>query len=180
MTADVRILAATNRRLEAMVAAGPFREDLYYRLRVFEVHLPPLRQRREDIPQLANYFMERMAAHLNKPVTPLTPEVVTALQAYDWPGNVRDLEHTIKRAVILCSGPIIRMQDVRLEGLPAASELGGGSLTLAEVERRHICQVLEKTGWVLKGPKGAAVLLGLPSSTLQSRMKKLGIERPKG
>ncbi|NKB72829.1 MAG: AAA domain-containing protein [Candidatus Latescibacteria bacterium] len=180
LTADVRILAATNRRLEAMVAAGTFREDLYFRLRVFEVHLPPLRQRREDIQQLANYFMERMAAHLNKPVTPLAPEVVTALQAYDWPGNVRELEHTIQRAVILCSGPIIRMQDVRLEGLPAAAELGDGSLRLAEVERRHICQVLEKTGWVLKGPKGAAVLLGLPSSTLQSRMKKLGIERPKG
>ena len=176
--ADVRVIAATNRNLQQMVTNGTFREDLYFRLQVFPLQLPPLRERREDIPQLATFFMERMAAHLDKPVTRLSPEASAALAAYAWPGNVRELEHSVQRAVIVCKGQTILASDVALEfpnpDLPPSSH----AMTLKENERRHILAILEQTGWVIKGPNGAASILDLPSSTLRSRMKKLGIQRP--
>ena len=178
LSADVRIIAATNRDLRGMVEKGEFREDLYFRLQVFPIELPPLRERREDIPVLAGYFMERMAAHLNKEVTHLTPDALAALHAHDWPGNIRELEHAVERAVIVCRELAIRAEDI-------APELGRreeGSVRelvpLEEYERRYIREVLEQTGWVIKGPQGAAELLGMRASTLYSRMKKLGIVRP--
>ena len=175
--ADVRVIAATNRDLRGMVETGRFREDLYFRIQEFVVELPPLRERREDISVLANYFMERMASHLDKEVTHLTPEALEVLEAYAWPGNVRELEHTVKRAVIMCRGSTIRAEDIALEFGPT----GGGAteyvLTPEEYERQYIRNVLEQTGWVIKGPDGAAAVLGLPASTLRSRMKTLGIAR---
>ena len=177
-SADVRIIAATNRDVRGMVEEGTFREDLYFRLQVFPIKLPPLRERREDIPVLASCFMERMAQHLDKDVTHLTPDALAALHAYDWPGNIRELEHAVERAVIVCRGAAIRAPEIALE----LGETEKGSTetpaTLEEVERRYVREVLESTGWVIKGPHGAAIILGLPVSTLRSRMKKLGIVRP--
>ena len=178
--ADVRVVAATNRNLQQMVGAGSFREDLYFRLQVFPLQLPPLRQRREDIPQLAEHFMKLMAAHLDKEVTHLSPGATSALQAYNWPGNVRELEHSMQRAVIICQGTAILASDIALELPQGTSPQSHNSMTLEENERRYILSILEQTAWVIKGPKGAADILGLPSSTLRSRMKKLGIQRSKG
>ncbi len=175
---DVRVIAATNRDLRKMVEAGTFREDLYFRLQGFQIELPLLSERREDIPLLTKYFMERMASHLSKEVTHLTPEALSVFQSYDWPGNVRELEHAVKRAVIVCQGPAISPEDIALE---SGSTEGGAAeeiLSLEELERHHIRKVLERTGWVIRGKRGAAVLLGLPPSTLYDRMKKLGIVRP--
>ena len=160
-----------------MVSEGTFREDLYFRLRVFPVQVPPLRERREDISALAIYFMQQHATHLNKEVTKLTPPALAALEIYEWPGNVRELAHMVERAVILCPGPEIRAEDISLGMAPAEGEAGDEIVTLEEMERRHIRQVLEQIGWVIGGHRGAAALLGVPRSTLQSRMKKLGIER---
>ena len=185
-----RIVAATNRNLEAMVSAGEFREDLYYRFQAFPLLLPPLRERRGDIPLLANYFKDRMAAHLGRRIGALKPEIVDALQAHPWQGNVRELEHVMQRAVITCQGPLIELDDL---GLTAQGTLTKGDsqhsrggqpaspvreiVPLDELERRHILAVLQATNWKIKGDEGAASLLGLPSSTLNSRMKKLGIKR---
>ena len=175
LSAEVRVVAATNRDLQQMVQDGQFREDLYFRLAVFPVRLPPLRERVEDIPLLAIYFMERMAAHLNKEVRRLDEGAVSALQRYRWPGNVRELEHALQRAVIVCRGSIIGAGEIALE-------FGSGSsddevISLDELERRHIRQVLARTDWVVSGPQGAAALLGINASTLRGRMRRLGIER---
>jgi DNA-binding NtrC family response regulator/ligand-binding sensor domain-containing protein len=175
---DVRVVAATNRDLVQMVGAGRFREDLYFRLQEFTVALPPLQARRGDIRLLAEYFMERMAAHLHREVTRLSPAALAALEGYDWPGNVRELEHAVKRAVVVCPGTTIRAEDISLELGTRAEGTPKEELTLEEVERRHIREVLEQTGGVVKGPRGAATRLGLKESTLRSRMKKLGIRRP--
>ena len=177
LPADVRVIAATNRDLPQMVAAGTFREDLYFRLEVFPVRLPPLRERGVDIPFLAVYFMERMAAHLNKAVTHLEPEALAVLETYNWPGNVRELEHTLQRAVIVCRGPAIRAGDITLERRKSGEGTAGERVSLEEMERRYIGEVLEETEGVIRGQQGAATILGLPPSTLYSRMKKLGIER---
>ena len=178
LCADVRVIAATNRDLTEMMQAGTFREDLYFRLQEFEVELPPLRERREDIPQLAGYFVERMAAHLDKVVTDLTSDALAILQAYQWPGNVRELEHAMNRAVIVCRGSEIRPEDILLKSEKMEKDAGEELLSLEEVERRHIRKVLERTGGVVKGEHGAAAILGLHGSTLRHRMKKLGIDRP--
>jgi len=175
---NVRVIAATNRDLRKMVAEERFREDLYFRLQPFPVRLPPLRERREDIELLALCFMERMAAHLSKPIERLSPEAMCALRAYDWPGNMRELEHVVQRAVIVCSGPVIRVQDIFLEPDRMDADPFVETLPLEEHERRYIQEILEKSGWVIGGEKGAAALLGLRESTLRSRMKKLGIARP--
>ena len=174
---DARVVAATNRNLEQMVAAGQFREDLYFRLQVFCVQLPPLRERREDIPLLATYFMESMAAHLDKTVTGLCSPALAVLHAYEWPGNVRELEHVIKRAVVVCPGPEIRVEDIALGSARTDSAATATGVTLEEHERRYVRQVLEETGWVIGGSGGAAAILGIPPSTLRSRMKRLGIQR---
>ena len=186
LTAKTRIVAATNRNLEEMVSTGDFREDLYYRLNAFPMYLPPLRERKEDILELAEYFKTRMATHLGKQIAPLTPEIIEVLQSYDWPGNVRELEHTIQRAVVLCPDSQIRKRDLGLYG-SRIKDTGHGEQTLsasqdreivslAELERHHILEALEATNYLIKGPRGAAKLLSVPPSTLYGKMKRLGIK----
>ena len=187
LTADVRVVAASNRDLPRMVQEGTFREDLYFRLQVFPLVLPPLRQRQADIALLATYFMEQMAAHLNKPVQGFHPDALRVLENYKWPGNVRELEHVVQRAVIVCRGVEIGKENLTLvddlgpEESASSASVGGGIddlPTIEEHERRYILQVLEATGWVIRGPRGAANILGLHDSTLRGRMRKLGIVRP--
>jgi len=178
LTAEVRVVAATNRNLSQQVESGEFRADLYYRLQGFELRLPPLRERREDVPLLALYFMQPAATHLGKPAADLAPEALASLQAYDWPGNVRELQHAVERAVVVCDGPTIRAGDLALIEAPEGATPAGERVTLEEHERRYIRAVLEDTGGVISGPHGAAIILGLPESTLRTRMKRLGIERP--
>ena len=191
LMAKTRIVAATNRNLKEMVSTDAFREDLYYRLNAFPMYLPPLRERREDIPTLAEFFKDRMAAHLGKQIDPLTPEIIEVLQSYDWPGNVRELEHTIQRAVILCPESQIEVGDITLYGPQiegTAQDLerrtfdqdsGVVVVSLDEFERRYILGVLEATNYQIKGTSGAAKLLKLPPSTLYSKMKRLGIKNEK-
>ncbi|MXZ09137.1 MAG: AAA domain-containing protein [Gemmatimonadetes bacterium] len=189
LKAQTRIVASTNRNLEEMASTGAFREDLYYRIYGFPLYLPPLRERKEDIPDLAEFFKARMAAHIGKEIGPLTTEVIEEFQAYDWPGNVRELEHAMQRAVTVCQEARIELEDLgsyrsRIKG--AALDLVWTSLSdsqdreivpLDEFERLYILEVLEITNWKVKGTKGAAARLELPPSTLYSRMKKLGIRR---
>lgn len=179
LEAQIRIVAATNRDLAQMVQEGTFREDLFYRLQVFPVAIPPLRERAEDIPLLGLFFMERMAAHVDKSVTRIDPAAMTALKAYAWPGNVRELEHALQRAVITCQGDTIQFDELALGGIASTAPATGsdGLVTLDENERSHILRVLEQTDWVIKGPRGAAAILGRPESTLRNRMKRLGIQR---
>jgi len=175
LTADVRIVAATNRDLKQMMAEQRFRSDLYFRLAVFPIQLPPLHQRREDIELLALHFLERTAAHLDKAMRQLSPEALAQLQAYAWPGNVRELEHVIQRGVVVGNGPVLQATDLGLEtGIVPAPP--GRQLTLEEHERQYIQAVLEQTGGVIKGPKGAAVRLGLSASALRRRVEKLGLK----
>ncbi len=183
LTAQTRIAVATNRNLEEMVSAGDFREDLYYRIYVFPIYLPPLRERKEDIPDLSEFFKNQMAAHIGKDIASLTPEVIEVLQAYHWPGNVRELEHAINRAVIVCSHSQIKVSDLGLYD----SQIAGADLdhkqdrevgSLHEFERRHILKVLKATNYQVKGVHGAAAVLGLPPSTLFSKIKRLGLKRP--
>ncbi|OGG46713.1 MAG: hypothetical protein A3F84_20330 [Candidatus Handelsmanbacteria bacterium RIFCSPLOWO2_12_FULL_64_10] len=178
LKAEARVIAATNRGLAQMVSEGKFREDLYFRVTTFPVRMPPLRERREDIPLLAAYFMERMASHLNKEVSHLTSDALALLRTYDWPGNIRELEHAVQRAVIVCRGPALRAEDITLEFGKAGSAPAEEVVTLEEHERRYIQSVLDRTGWAIRGPDGAAAILGLHEATLRSRMKKLGILRP--
>ncbi len=175
---QARIVAATNRDLEEMVRTGAFREDLYYRLNAFPMYLPPLRERKEDIPYLAEFFKHRMATHLSKQIGPLTIEVIEVLQACDWPGNVRELEHTINRAVIVCQGSRIDVEDIGLINSSDPVSPDREIVPLDEFDRRYILKVLKATNWKIRGTEGAATLLGLPPSTLYNKMKKLGIKRP--
>ena len=178
LTSEGRIVAATNRDLAQMVEQETFRADLFFRLQDFEVRLPPLRERREDISLLAHYFLTRSAAHLNRrEIVQLSPEALALLQAHDWPGNVRELEHVVRRAVIVSSGPALNVQDIALGADPTTGPVAGDIVSLQEHERRYIQQVLERTDGVIRGPGGAAQLLDIPPTTLYSRMKKLGIER---
>ena len=176
--ADVRVIAATNRDLMGMVEQDTFREDLFFRLQVFPVQLPPLRERREDIPVLVDYFMASRATHLHRPVPAVMSEALSLLKNYDWPGNVRELQHVIERAVVVCKGTAIRAEDVPLISKREEVSLGDEIVSLEEYEKRYIEAMLDKTGWVIKGPKGAALLLKLHPATLRNRMKKLGIVRP--
>ena len=190
LSVQARIVAATNRNLEELVSSGAFREDLYYRFQVFPIYLPPLRERKEDIPHLAEFFKNRMATHLGKQIAPLTPEVIEVLQTCDWPGNVRELEHTIQRAVIVCRGSQIEVGDLGLYGFRIggpAPDLKKNTVTVSqarevvpldEYERHYILEVLKITNYQISGDRGAAALLRLPPSTLYSKMKKLGIKRP--
>jgi len=173
--ADVRLVAATNRNLEEMVESGSFRRDLYYRLNVFPIVLPALRERRADIPQLVRYLAQRLARRMNKQIEIMPAEAMAALCRYDWPGNVRELENLIERAVILTRGPVLR---VPMSELRAQSSLYSSPGTLEATEREAIVRALRETRWVIGGAEGAASRLGVKRSTLQSRMKKLGISRP--
>jgi PAS domain S-box-containing protein len=192
---NVRIIAASNRDLEKAVQEGRFRADLYYRLNVLPVSVPPLRQRRSDIPLLTSFFVERFARQLGKQSIAIAQETIDVLTQYDWPGNIRELQNVIERAVVLSSGPILRLSRDLLpfssEDPEPANEVGDGTssdkpksegdlnahLSLQQVEKRHIVEVLTKTEWVIEGPRGAAKLLGLHPNTLRSRMKRLGIGR---
>lgn len=172
---NVRVIAATNRDLEQQSKTGQYRPDLYYRLNVFPIHLPALRERDGDIPLLVQYFVRKFSANFGKKINRIPERMMTALQRYQWPGNIRELEHVIERAVILSEG-------VELEPIewlsPSSGKVGPAKpLTLEETERQHIIDVLEHTNWRVSGPKGAAAILGLKPTTLEARMKKLGIER---
>ncbi|MFN8544880.1 MAG: sigma 54-interacting transcriptional regulator [Candidatus Binatia bacterium] len=186
---DVRVVAATNRDLTRAVADGTFRRDLYYRLNVFPVRLPPLRERPEDIPLLVHYFVQRFAAKIGRKISHVSRATLERLGAYEWPGNVRELENVIERAVILSPGPDLEVGPEVVTPAPGAaaprpaadSGAGGGTttagLSLEEVERTHIVSVLKRTGWRIDGPNGAARLLDVHPSTLRSRMKKFRIQR---
>jgi PAS domain S-box-containing protein len=173
---DVRVIAATNRNLEEGVKNGSFRPDLFYRLNIFPIQIPPLRQRAEDIPLLANYLIGQFARRLGKRINGINQQALEKLRRYDWPGNVRELANILERAVILCQGRVL--QEEHIGELSASPRQAESFLTLEEAERRHILHALEKTGGVLAGPKGAAQLLGINRSTLWSRMRKLGINAP--
>jgi transcriptional regulator with GAF, ATPase, and Fis domain len=173
---DVRIIAATNRDLARAIAEGRFREDLYYRLSAFPIAVPPLRDRREDIPLLVWAIIERRQATLGRRIERVPQRVMDALARRAWPGNVRELENVIERALILSTGPTLALEEF-------FSASGGGSARpgadrLEHVEREHIRQVLERCQWRINGPGHAAELLGLHPNTLRSRMAKLGIRRP--
>ena len=171
---DVRIVAATNQNLHQMVRERRFRVDLFYRLNVFPIALPPLRERREDIPLLVQHFVRKFASRLNKEVSHISGEVIETLRHYDWPGNIRELQNVIERAVIISSGPNLELPSGVLERI-VAGDPPTLTRTLDEVQREHILEALRQSGGVLGGCNGAAVRLGLPRGTLQYRMRKLGI-----
>jgi formate hydrogenlyase transcriptional activator len=175
---DARLVAATNRDLKAMVDEKTFRADLFYRLNVFPIHVPPLRERQDDIPLLVRHFVHVFARRMNRKIDTVPNEIMEGLVRYNWPGNIRELENVIERAVILSPGSVLRvpLQDLRSPAIP--SDGGSQAGTLEEVERAHILATLKETRWVLGGATGAAFRLGLHRSTLQFRMKKLGIFRP--
>jgi len=172
---NIRLVAATNRNLAGMVKRNEFRSDLYYRLNVFPIPLPPLRARREDISALVEHFVEIYARRMGKQIEHIPPETMSALASYAWPGNIRELQNFIERSVIVSSGNVLRPP---LESLKAAAETESmEAITLEEAERNHIRKILEQTRWVVAGPNGAAARLGIKRSTLYFRMQKLGISR---
>jgi len=168
-------VATTNRNLEEEVRKGRFRQDFYYRLNVFPITVPPLRQRKEDIPLMVQAFIERYSRKLGKQITSIQKETMKALQDYPWPGNVRELESVLERAVIMCPGPVLQLAD-KLEIFSSPSP--SGMRTLEETERNQILKTLSETRWRIEGKGGAAAILGLHPSTLRARMHKLGILRP--
>jgi DNA-binding NtrC family response regulator len=171
---DVRIISATNRDLAVVVREGGFREDLYYRLNVFQIIVPPLRERREDILPLVWSFVQELSKRMGKRIESIPQKGVEALQAYIWPGNVRELRNVTERAMILTSGPVLHLDVPKIA--QSCTEQSG---TLEEVEKRHIIEALKTTGWKVSGKDGAAELLGLNPKTLESRMQRLGIQRNK-
>jgi len=177
---NVRLVAATNRDLPQMVGDGEFRMDLYYRLNVFPLALPPLRERREDIPRLVRHFVHKFAQRMGRQIETIPAEVLSALKAYSWPGNIRELENLIERAVILSPGPVLQVPlgEVQTGGQLEKTLAESAAGTLVEAERKHILRVLREANWVLGGPTGAAARLGMKRSTLHWKMKKLGIARP--
>jgi formate hydrogenlyase transcriptional activator len=192
---DVRIVAATNSDLAKLVAERAFRSDLYYRLNVFPIHIPALRERPEDVPLLVRYFVQKFSRRLNKSVAYVPAEAMDALAGYSWPGNIRELENFIERAVLLSPGKELRVTISELKPVAVAAEAGVDSssssasltsstssaapiATLEDSERQHILRALRQTEWRIAGPKGAAAILGMKRTTLQARMRKLGIRRP--
>jgi formate hydrogenlyase transcriptional activator len=174
---DVRVVAATHRDLEGMILEKLFRSDLYYRLNVVPIFLPPLRERPEDIPLLVQHFMQQFARKVGKSIQMIPSGTMDALRRYPWPGNIRELANVIERAVILSSGPVLRISNRDLSTRIVSRRDADRSQTLEEVERNHILTTLKETRWILSGPRGAAARLGLNRSTLYFRMKKLGIAR---
>src|SRR6202451_3429166 len=174
---DVRLVAATNRTLLKMVAHGQFRNDLYYRLNVFPILLPPLRERREDIPALVAHFVEILGRRMGREIEHIPEETISALSSYNWPGNIRELQNLIERAVILSNDGELPnpLPAAEPEHRPAISQ---GATTLRDSERTLILGTLETVGWIIGGPKGAAAKLGLKRTTLIHKMQKLGIFRP--
>ncbi len=191
MKVDVRVIAATNRNLEEAVRQGEFRSDLYYRLNIFPITLPPLRERKEDIPILVTHLVTQLSKKLGKTVEVIGQDTMAKLRNYPWPGNVRELRNVIERAVIITQGPKLRLiddldsqaleldlqkQTVRPEVLADLDQPGE---TLEQYEYNLILRTLKNVHWKLEGPGGAAELLSLHPSTLRSKMRKLGIERPR-
>jgi formate hydrogenlyase transcriptional activator len=174
---DVRFVAATHRDLEGMILEKQFRSDLYYRLNVFPIHVPPLRERPEDIPLLARHFVQQAARRMRKTIDTIPSETMEALMRCRWPGNIRELENVTERAVILSPGPVLQLSPRELSSRVPSGQSADRYKTLEEVERNHILRTLKETRWVLSGPSGAATRLGLNRSTLYFRMKKLGITR---
>ncbi len=172
---DVRIIAATNRNLEAEVRKGAFREDLWYRLNIFPITMPPLRERREDIPLLVNYFIDKISKRLGKTISLVPVNVMDVLQTYHWPGNIRELENVLERAVINSSGPKLHLVD---DLKKPNKDFTKANRTLADVEREYILRVLEQTHWKVSGNNSAAEILDLDRSTLRARMRKLDINKP--
>ena len=172
---DVRVIAATNRDLEEEVQQRRFRADLFYRLNVFPIRIPPLRERRDDIPPLVRHFVLVHGSRLGKKITTTGQKIMEILVQYDWPGNVRELQNVIERGVILSSGPALDLG--RFHPASPVEHPSGEVPTLEQVEQKHIVSVLEQTGWRVSGDKGAAELLGIKRTTLEARMKKLGIRR---
>jgi formate hydrogenlyase transcriptional activator len=170
-------VAATHCDLEGMILDKQFRSDLYYRLNVFPIQVPPLRERPGDIPLLARYFVQQAAQRMRKVIDTIPSETMEALIRYRWPGNIRELENVIERAVILSPGPVLRLSLRDLKSRIMPDQNTDHHQTLEEVERNHILTTLKETKWVLSGPTGAATRLGLNRSTLYFRMKKLGIVR---
>jgi len=173
---DVRVIAATNRNLEEEVRKGRFREDLWYRLSIFPITVPPLKERMEDISLLVDFFVGKIAKRLGKSIESIPTSVMNTLQDYQWPGNVRELENVLERAVINSSGPKLRLVDELKK--PHNKDLTTTQKTLEEVERDHMVRVLEQTNWKVSGKNGAAEILGLNRSTLRARIRKLGIHQP--
>jgi len=174
---DVRVIAATNRNLEEQISKGSFREDLYYRLNVFPINLPPLRHRPEDIPQLVRHFVAKYNTKVGKQIVTVLKETLKTLQDYQWPGNVRELESVIERAVIVSQGTTLMVQDCFDMSYKADEPKSQDFKAIADLERNHILQVLQKTNWRINGEKGAAVILDLNPSTLRARIRKYGITR---
>jgi formate hydrogenlyase transcriptional activator len=191
----VRVVAATNGDIAKLVAERTFRSDLFYRLNVFPIHLPALRERREDVPLLVRYFVQKFSRRQNKTVAYVPVDAMDALVNYAWPGNVRELENFIERAVLLSPGKELRIplaelrpgtqpiaehssQSAPVLALNTGHDNGGSIATIEEMERQHILRALRHTEWRIAGPKGAANILGMKRTTLQARMRKLGIRRP--
>jgi transcriptional regulator with GAF, ATPase, and Fis domain len=170
---DVRLIAATNRNLEKAVEDGRFRADLYHRLNVFPIHVPPLRERREDIPLLIWAFVERFARRMGKQIKRIPARTIRQLQQYAWPGNIRELRNIVERGVILATGDVLQIE------IPQTEPGDRPQPTLQESERDQILAVLQQTGWRIRGASGAAAILGLKATTLEARMAKLQIKRPK-
>jgi formate hydrogenlyase transcriptional activator len=171
---NVRIIAATHRDLERRIAEGAFREDLFYRLNVFPIRVPPLRDRVEDIPLLVWRFVDEFSKSFGKRIDAISRENMNALQQYGWPGNIRELRNVVERAMIVATGPRLTIP------LPTqAAPVGKRSARLADIEKEHIRSVLDSTGWRIRGPGGAADRLGLRPTTLETRLAKLGLRRPK-
>lgn len=187
---NVRVIAASNRNLEQAVSEGQFRSDLYHRLAIFPIHLPLLRERREDIPMLVAYLVTRKAYQLGRKIESISDDTLASLTAYDWPGNVRELENVLERSIILSPGPVLNLESIQLgpsaplefrklrSHIDTSSEDFGTADTLLTKEREHILRVCQTTHWKIKGPDGAATILGINPGTLYARMKKLGIQRP--
>jgi formate hydrogenlyase transcriptional activator len=172
---NTRVVAATNQNLEQLVCDKQFRADLYYRLNVIPISLPPLRERSEDIPHLVHHFVEKFSARLHKRIDVVPEDVMEVLKAHDWPGNIRELQNFIERAILLSPGTVLRPTLTELQRI-TSQRSSAATLTLAESARNHIIEVLEQTGWMIGGRNGAAERLGLPRTTLIYKMRKLGIE----
>jgi formate hydrogenlyase transcriptional activator len=192
VSVDVRVMAATNRNLLESIRTGDFRSDLYYRLNVFPIDVPPLRDRRADIPHLAMFFLSRFSKRLGKNIQGMARETLDRLTSYSWPGNIRELQNVIERAVILAQGSVLELEPDLVPFLTTASSSTTGdrsgvatpptsrppsSITLEEMERGHIMSVLTQTRGVVEGPRGAAKILGLHPNTLRHRIQKLGLKR---
>ncbi len=175
---DVRIIAATNQNLKKAISLGRFREDLFFRLNVFPILLPPLRQRKEDIPLLVRYFVKKYSIRLGKEINFIPPKLMDNFRNCSWPGNVRELQNLIERSVILSRGNVLQADEYADINKVLASRVSA-TATLHDVQRAHILRALENSGWIIEGKRGAAVQLGLKPGTLRSKMKKFDIKRPK-